>query len=357
MRGAERLWSRLARFRSAPPRWPEARAPQTHVVLLDGTASTLTRGRETNIGLTYRLLSEMGPEAGMTLYYEPGIQWRGWTHTLEVVAGIGIDRQIRRAYLFLARNYRPGDRIFLMGFSRGAYAVRSLAGLIDRMGLLRPAQISEETLDRVYDLYRADPFGPRATAMKAALCHDKVDIAFVGVFDTVRALGLRWPVLWRFAGTTHPYHNHALGPSTRIGRHALAMHETRDAFAPVLWEVPEERVGDVVQMWFRGTHGDVGGQLNGRNFARPLSNIPFVWMLGEAEAAGLKLPLYWRNRYLTDKNTPSIGTMVGWGKLFLARHRRRIGLDPSEMVHPSARPAAERAGLDIPIGLPPQPGT
>jgi hypothetical protein len=96
------------------------------------------------------LLSDLPQAAHVTLYYEPGIQWRGFRRAHEVVAGVGINRQIRRAYLFLARNYRPGDRVVLMGYSRGAYAVRSLAGLIDRMGLLRAAQIDEETLDRVY---------------------------------------------------------------------------------------------------------------------------------------------------------------------------------------------------------------
>ncbi|MBF9030226.1 DUF2235 domain-containing protein [Rhodobacterales bacterium HKCCE3408] len=325
-------------------------------MLLDGTNSTLVRGRETNIGLTYRLLSEVGPSANLTIYYEPGIQWRGWRHTHEVLAGIGINRMIRRAYLFLARNYRPGDRIIMMGFSRGAYAIRSLGGLIDTMGLLRPAQIRQETLDRVYDLYRTDPQGTQAQALKSSLCHAEVPIAFMGVYDTVRALGVRWPLLWRFSGTPHPYHNHALGPSVRIGRHALAMHETREAFAPVLWQVPPERVGPVIQMWFRGTHGDIGGHLNGWNQARPLSNISLVWMLGEAEAAGLPLPLYWRNRFLTDPKAPSVGSLQGWAKLFFARRRRKIGIDPSERIHPTARAAAERAGLRLPIGAPPAPG-
>jgi uncharacterized protein (DUF2235 family) len=81
-------------------------------------------------------LSDLPRSAHVTLYYEPGIQWRGFRRAHEVVAGVGINRQIRRAYLFLARNYQPGDRVVLMGYSRGAYAVRSLAGLIDRMGLL-----------------------------------------------------------------------------------------------------------------------------------------------------------------------------------------------------------------------------
>jgi uncharacterized protein (DUF2235 family) len=344
------LWTRIAGFRSKAPRLPELRPPYTHVVLLDGTMSSLKPGAETNIGLTYRLLSELPRDAHLTLYYEPGIQWRGFRRAHEVVAGVGINRQIRRAYLFLARNYRPGDKVVLMGYSRGAYAVRSLAGLIDGMGLLRAAQIDEATLDRVYSLYRDAPESADAMALKAARCHSHVEIAFLGVFDTVRALGIRWPVIWRFAPMPHPYHSHALGASTRIARHALALDETRDVYAPVLWDVTPDRAasGTVEQMWFRGAHGDVGGQLDGYAPARPLSNIPLVWMLSEAEGAGLPLPHLWRARYITDAAAPASGTRRGAGKWFIARHARKVGTDPSELIHPSARAAASARGVSLP---------
>lgn len=340
-------WSFWRGFRNPEPRLPETRPPCTHVVLLDGTMSSLSRGRETNIGLTYRLLSELGPSANVMLYYEPGIQWRGMKRSVEVIAGVGLNRQIRRAYLFLARNYHPGDRIFLMGYSRGAFAVRSLAGLIDKLGLLRPAQITEETLEKLYLLYQQAPESQQARAFRAARCHEAVRIEMVAVYDTVRALGIRWPLLWRLAPQAHDFHSHELGPSTRHGRHALAMDETRDVYAPVLWHLPEGHDGDVVQMWFRGTHGDVGGQLGDWQAARPLSNIPLVWMLGEAEACGLPLPPHWRSRYLTDSRAPSIGTMRGWSSLFVLRHRRVLGQDRSERVHPTALPQARMLGLPV----------
>lgn len=95
------------------------------------------------------------------------------------------------------------------------------------------------------------------------------------------------------------------------------------------------------QVWFRGTHGDVGGQLAGFEGARPLANIPLVWMLGKAEGCGLALPEGWRARFPCDPDAPSAGSMSGWGKLFLLRRRRLVGQDPSESVHPTAeRPAA-----------------
>jgi len=349
MAGNLSIWQRLRGFRSAapPPRRPDAPAPRTHVVLLDGTMSSLKRGCETNIGLIYRLLSEVGSSANLMIYYEPGIQWRGVKRAIEVIAGIGINRQIKRSYLFLARNYRPGDRIFLMGYSRGAFAVRSLAGLIDKLGLLRPAQISEETIARLYYLYECDPDGPEAQAFRAARCHEEAPITMVGVFDTVRALGLRWPVLWRLAPQAHAFHNHRLGPGTLNGFHALALDETRDAYAPVLWQVLPEREGDIVQMWFRGSHGDVGGNLGDWHVARPLSNIPLVWMLERAESCGIALPPNWRGRYLTDPAAPSIGNKRGWGALFLYRHRRKPGQDQSERVHPTVAPYLRAAGVAV----------
>ncbi len=345
-------FGRLARwikgFRSEPDMLPDAPdARCAHVVLLDGTMSSLARGAETNIGLTYRLLSELGDDARTMVYYEPGIQWRGLRKAPEVLAGVGINRQIKRAYLFLARNYQPGDRIFLMGYSRGAYAVRSLAGLIDALGLVRSDLVSDTAIEEVYGHYELAPFSPAARAFCRNNCHGDVPITFMGVYDTVRALGLRWPGLWRLSPMAHEFHNDALGTSTETGRQALALDERREAFAPVLWQVPEARLGDITQMWFRGTHGDVGGNLSGRNFARPLSNIPLVWMLEEAEKVGLTLPPHWRGRYLTNAGARSVGNLHGWGKLFWTRRRRVLGLDASERVHETARARTRELGYSV----------
>ncbi len=348
MRRNSRIWRRITGFRSPPPTAPKLPERRDHVILLDGTMSSLAPGCETNIGLTYRLLMDLPPDAPVTVYYEPGIQWRGLKRAHEVMAGIGINRQIKRAYLFLARNYRPGDRIYLMGYSRGAYAVRSLAGLIDKMGLLRAAQIDEDTLDRVYEHYRTDPTGPRARALRDALCHSHVPIAFLGVYDTVRALGIRWPILWRFAGDPHPYHDHELGASTEVARHALALHERREAYRPILWDT-DAATPRVAQVWFRGTHGDVGGHLLGNLDARPLSNIPLTWMLAEAEAAGLALPGGWRARYPTDVAARSVGSLRGFGKLFLLRRRRLVGRDISERLHISAAGFATGTARPLPL--------
>ncbi|MDO9526961.1 MAG: DUF2235 domain-containing protein [Gemmobacter sp.] len=316
-----------------------SRGGTDHIVILDGTLSSLDPGHETNAGLTFRLLSELRGRSRVSVFYEPGLQWQGWRHAADVAAGRGINRQIRRAYGFLASRYRPGDRIFLFGYSRGAYAVRSLAGLIDRVGLLKREEATERAVVLLYRHYQTNPDSPAARRLARRLCHLEVDIEMVGVWDTVKALGWQVPILWKFSDVNHVFHNHHLGGSIRHGYHALALHETRNVFAPVLWDCPPGWEGNVEQVWFRGAHGDIGGQLGGYTPARPLSNIPLVWMLDKAETCGLPLPEDWRSRFPIDSHAPMIGTWREWGKIFLGRRPRVVGRDSSERIHPSALPA------------------
>jgi uncharacterized protein (DUF2235 family) len=250
-----------------------------HLVILDGTFSSLRKGEESNAGLTFHLLAEGGPRARRSLYYEEGIRWQGWRRGMDVINGVGIDGQICRAYGHLASHYREGDRIFLFGYSRGAFAVRSLAGVIDRIGLLRHDAATERNVTLAYRHYRQNPDSVAAQAFARAHCHIESPIEMVGVWDTVKALGLRLPLLWMLTDRHHAFHNHHLGPSIRHGFHALALDETRAVFEPVLWDCPPGWEGNIEQVWFRGAHGDVGGQLGDFEPARPLSNIPLVWML------------------------------------------------------------------------------
>ncbi|MDR9484887.1 MAG: DUF2235 domain-containing protein [Sediminimonas sp.] len=309
----------------------ERRGSQSHVIVLDGTMSTLEPGDETNAGLTYKLLCEAQP--ALSLFYEAGLQWYAWRNTHHVMMGRGINQQIRRAYGFLASRYRPGDRIFLVGYSRGAYAVRSLAGVIDSVGLLRPECATERNIRQTYRLYSAPESAQSARAFAAHHCHADVPIEAVAVWDTVKALGLRLPFVWERSERKHAYHNHHLGPSIKHGFHALALDETREVFDPVLWECPPDFEGDVRQVWFTGTHGDIGGHLGGYMPARPLANIPLVWMLERLAECGLVLPEDWRERFPTDPDAPSVGTWRGWGKMFLLRKARVVGRDKSERLH------------------------
>lgn len=320
------------------------RGPVSHVIILDGTMSSIQPGEETNAGLIYKLLSELsGPE--ISVYYEGGVQWTSWKNTHEVLMGRGINRQIRRAYGYLASRYRPGDRIYLFGYSRGAYAVRSLAGVLDRVGLLRTDCATERNVQLAYRHYQADTETDAARAFAQANCHPDVQIEMIGAFDTVKSLGLRLPLLWKFSEPNHSFHNHALSHCVKAGFHALALQETRAVYTPVMWHSDPDWSGRLEQVWFAGAHGDVGGQLGGFEEARGLSNLPLVWMLLQSELRGLPLPDGWRRRFPTDPDAPSVGTWRGWGKLFLIREKRVMGQDPSERIHESAI----ARGLDFPM--------
>lgn len=318
------------------------KASATHVIILDGTMSSLEPGRETNAGLTYKLLREAGRSGNLTLHYEAGIQWRYWRNIWDVMTGRGINRQIMRAYGVLASRYRTGDRIILIGYSRGAYAVRSLAGAVDLVGLLRHESATERAIQQAYRHYRAGAQSDAAKAFRETYCHSNVGIEAVAVWDTVKALGLRLPIIWRWSEGRHGFHNDALGAHIRHGFHALALDETRVPYAPIMWRIDEKTQTSVEQVWFRGNHGDVGGQVRAFPPARPLANIPLVWMLGRLEACGVILPEGWQDRFPQDVTAPSVGKWRGWSKVLLTRRKRKVGRDPSERIHESVsgvRPA------------------
>lgn len=341
----DRLWKflrigRRVEVQHAAP-VPGVRPQRTatdHIILLDGTMGDLEPGQETNIGRIYKLLRAAPHSGHLSLYYEAGVQWHLWSDTPGVAMGRGINRQIRRTYGWLASRYRPGDRIFLFGYSRGAYAVRSLAGIIDQVGLLRVDAATERNVMLAYRYYQTVEVTAAEQRFREAFCHPGIKVEMIGVFDTVKALGVRLPFLWMWTEPQHEFHNHALSGVVRHGFHALALNENRAVFDPVLWQTTSgDWRGRVEQVWFRGAHSDVGGQLQGFEAARPLANIPLVWMLERAERLGLGLPPDWRAGLPTDPAAPSVGTVRGWGKAFLLRARRRVGGDPSEAIHESAQ--------------------
>lgn len=323
-----------------------SREPVDHVVLLDGTMSTLDEGEETNVGLIYKLLDEAARDKRIGILYEAGNQWEDWSKTMDIIEGRGINRQIRRIYGWLASRYRPGDRIFLIGFSRGAFAVRSLAGVIGQVGLLTREHATERMVHQAYRQYQQSAAPETCQAFTAAYCYDETPIEMIGVFDTVKSLGFRAPFVVRWAEVKHAFHDHTLGANVRRGFHALALDENREAFSPVLWKCPPGHEGEVEQVWFRGAHGDIGGQLSGRHEARVVSNIPLVWMVERLEKCSLPLPSGWRTRFPMDPDGPTVGNWRGWGKFFLARKKRVVGADRSESIHPSAIGRSRRAGAE-----------
>jgi len=325
------------------------RDPTVHVIIIDGTMSSLAPDCIGNAGLSYRLMQEMG--SAISLFYHPGLQWSHWRRAGDVIAGRGINQQIRIAYSWLASRYRPGDRVFLLGFSRGGYAVRSLAGIIDRVGLLRTECATERNVRDAYRHYRHLQSPQAAAAFRQNNCHAEVPIEMIGVWDTVKSLGLNMPLLWRLSVPKHAFHNHQLGDSVRHGYQALARHETRVAYSPVLWETNPAYPGRMVQMWFPGVHGDIGGQIGAFQPARPLSHISLVWMLEQAESVGLPLPENWQERFPRDATAPSMGTFRGAARWLITRKPRVVGIDASERVHPTVA-EARNASSEAPGWLP-----
>ena len=118
---------------TAKERPTHRRAHHTHIILIDGTLSTLKEGRETHIGWLYKQLGQSTMTT--SVHYIPGLQWGNWRTSWRVLVGRGLSAQIQEAYGVVAARYRPGDRIYMFGYSRGAFAVRSLSGIIDCVGL------------------------------------------------------------------------------------------------------------------------------------------------------------------------------------------------------------------------------
>ncbi len=325
--------------------------PRNHVFIVDGTLSSLEPGCETNAGLTYRTLTESGPSAAQSVSYHRGVFGRGLEGWMRAATGEGINDAIVEGYAALASRYQPGDRIFLFGYSRGAYAVRSLAGMIDRLGLLRRRHALERRVQRAFQYYMSDRMSPQAMSFSRQFCRQNVRVEAICVWDTVKALGLPYPILSRIHPMATEFHDHRLGAHIRNAFHALALDETRTAYSPELWQRTSGWSGRLEQTWFPGAHGDVGGQVDTRPAARLLSNIPLVWMLERAESLGLILPDDWRSRFPTDPAAPMIGTNSGIGKLFLVRRPRRFSGANGEDLHesvarrmeliPGYRPAAE----------------
>ncbi|HEY2453748.1 MAG TPA: DUF2235 domain-containing protein [Scandinavium sp.] len=223
------------------------------------------------------------------------------------VFGAGIIERIVRGYTFISRNYQKGDRIYLVGFSRGAYTVRALAGMIGKCGLLDASKLDLQDKISAYRLGSAVWANYRkASGVSDSLFTDilldaphffgqeidpvsmiyDVQIEAVTVWETVGSLGIpaymndKRVDLYRFADTK-------LGDGVRFGRQAIAIDEQRIDFTPTYWD---PRSG-VVQVLFSGIHADVGGGYSAADDGNGLSNISYRWLRDELAALKVNLTL------------------------------------------------------------------
>lgn len=302
------LWRTLdAHYVTAPTR--------KIIVFMDGTAND--KSDSTNVRKLY-LLSVQQACSGQPIipYYDKGVGAKWFDRVRGGIAGSGTSLNIRQAYRFLVETYKPGDEIYLIGFSRGAFTARSLNGFIEFAGLLKFKSVEPSWLDGIlgmshlhfvvealYDAYHANFDGTPdfetklRDALEAVKCHEhvqtfdgpaKVKVTAIGVFDTVPALGI--------LRDDEP-DDHRLDLYAQYGYHALSLDEQRDDFRLVRFDPLRTIDGSTLEeAWFAGVHSDIGGSYS-KSFAcsvedgfAGLATTPLNWMLKNFEPFGIFPP-------------------------------------------------------------------
>lgn len=325
------------------------------IVAVDGTWHARTQAYPTNVvKLAQRIAPADGQGNRQSVRYHEGIgvSPNFWKRFASAVFGAGVVEHIRDVYLFLVDNYEVGDEIWFFGFSRGAFIVRSVAGLIRNVGLLR--RDHAPLYDRAYELYRrrgeaAHPHSATAEAFRAQYAHEP-RIRFIGAWETIGTLGIPATPLRTLSRRRHQFHDVELSGRVDFAYHALAIDEKRKPFEPSLWkrDDPSKTPDQVLeQAWFPGVHGDIGGGYADAG----LSDASLLWMMDGAQRAGLaftdldglgasctaetheSMTLGYR---LLGDGTRAIGKMNPGGNERLApcteKRRRELGYNPKNLA-------------------------
>jgi uncharacterized protein (DUF2235 family) len=283
------------------------------ILCSDGTGNRDIKGRGTNVFKLFEAVDlndhRMNPALDQQLaFYDDGVGTKGNTllRVLGGAAGYGLKRNVKDLYRALSRVYDPGDRIYLFGFSRGAFTARTLAGLIGACGIVKgetcpTTHVLREAVEAAYVAYRSRYSSTLTSLVRRARgaadsqrvieafqrtypVHTDVPIEFIGVWDTVDAVGMPFALaslvnrlIYQFKFPTQ-----TLGAGVRRACHALAIDDARQAFEPVLWVGPDDRIE---QVWFAGAHSNVGGGYPKQG----MSLVALDWMLAHAAAHGLRL--------------------------------------------------------------------
>ncbi|KAF8814000.1 hypothetical protein BYT27DRAFT_7219939 [Phlegmacium glaucopus] len=274
------------------------------ILCFDGTSNQFGEYNTNVIELYSRIIKD---DSQLT-YYNSGIgtyarpSWRSYTYwkqvldnKIDLAIAWNFEKVILAGYRWLSDNYMDGDKIFLFGFSRGAYQVRVLAGMINKVGLILRG--NEEQIPFAYELYadlspkhqeKTDKSSRMAQRFKTTFSRSEVRVHFIGVWDTVSSVGV-------IRGKSLPGTDNFNPNSICYFRHALALDERRVKFLPEYVCGGETYVDEggsaisrVKEVWFAGCHSDIGG---GSENNAELNNaaVPVLWMGNEALFAGLKL--------------------------------------------------------------------
>ena len=304
--------------------------------LRDQTDEKSGRRRPTNVTKIARAILARSPSGiDQVVYYHNGVGTDGGIDKYSGGAfGSGIEDNVRDIYRFLVYNYVSGDEIYLFGFSRGAFTVRTVCGFLNQVGLLQ--KDDDYYVPEIYGCYESRH--PRGSdqwnhAFRKVRNHQAAPpIRMLGVWDTVGALGAPGVIGQLFNGKKYQYHEISLNPHIEHAYHAMALDERRDAFRPSLWDLPVGWQGKVEQAWFTGVHCNVGGGygLDG------LANEALHWMVEKAEQLGLAFDNTYLAHFRPCFNSTLNDSMTGMYRA-MGSFERKIGLHRAagECVHQS----------------------
>jgi uncharacterized protein (DUF2235 family) len=283
------------------------RTKKNIILCADGTGNKGGSSPDTNVYKIYNAIKineNQSPE--QITFYDNGVGtsknkiWRAVTGAF----GIGFRENVCDLYKFLARNYNPGDDVFVFGFSRGAAEARAFSGFVAASGLVDGRELSKDALERrvnqAFEHYKTEP-SELAKPTKGS--HGAIPIKFIGVWDTVSALGFPRP--WEGPGIgmrilnlafqlldkitdhgrlAHNFYNYELTDNVTNACHAIAIDDERMSFEPMIWnENAANPATKIEQVWFAGMHSNVGG-----GYGRAgLANVALGWMMARAERAGI----------------------------------------------------------------------
>lgn len=271
-------------------------------------------------------------------YYDHGV---GTGNSIDRLSGgafgNGLEENLYDAYRFLILNYEPGDEIYLFGFSRGAYTVRSLAGMIRKCGILRRSRINEylAAISTYSDDHHPDHQVACRFRSENSIAGDGViPIRLIGVWDTVGALGIPVRGLRSLTAADHSFHDVELSGTVERAYQALAIDEQREPFEAARW-APFDKPGQIIeQTWFCGVHSDIGGGYRETG----LSDITLSWMLEKAAGSGLRIHEE-ADKAFAREGDP-LGTLhdsrTGFYRLGRA-HRRVIGMAATRKAQPTRK--------------------
>jgi len=250
------------------------------VICCDGTGQEFGVNN-TNVVELYAV-SAKSPQ--QLTFYDPGVGTGGWEYhdeegaSLEAKAdqatGRGLQNNVNDAYRILMDTYEADDHVYLFGFSRGAFTVRSLTGMLYKVGLLdRTNNNLVEYAAEIYNRHDNDNIASQFRETFGQAC----PVHCLGVWDTVDSLVLN---------AKERFHAPKITPETTYAYQALSIDEQRKDFPPSIWDESKVR-GDqkIEQVWFSGVHSDIGGGYAERG----LANCALLWMLDRAQNAGLKI--------------------------------------------------------------------